>query len=77
VERETTGYYSAVDAASFSRHAYQYRPHRPHPPRLNGNLVLISRPDQQQGVQGRRKVRGATFIPWTDSGWKPWPAMNW
>ena len=64
MERETSGYYSAVDPASSSGTLYKYR--------LNGNLVPdIASRFQPQGVHGPSQVVDARSFRWTDSGWKP------
>jgi maltooligosyltrehalose trehalohydrolase len=64
MERETSGYYSAVDSASSPGTLYKYR--------LDGNLVPdIASRFQPQGVHGPSQVVDARSFRWTDSGWKP------
>ena len=64
MKRETTGYYSAVDAASSPGTLYKYR--------LDGNLVPdIASRFQPQGVHGPSEVVDGRSFRWTDSGWKP------
>src|SRR6202030_4790044 len=64
MERETSGYYSAVDPASSPGTLYKYR--------LDGNLVPdIASRFQPQGVHGPSQVVDGRSFHWTDSGWKP------
>jgi maltooligosyltrehalose trehalohydrolase len=68
MDRETTGYYSTVDAASSPGTLYKYR--------LDGNLVPdIASRFQPQGVHGPSEVVDGRSFRWTDSGWKP-PALH-
>ena len=68
MERESTGYYSAVDPASSSGTLYKFR--------LDGNLVPdIASRFQPQGVHGPSQVVDGRSFLWTDSGWKP-PALH-
>jgi maltooligosyltrehalose trehalohydrolase len=63
MERESTGYYSAVDPASTSGTLYKFR--------LDGNLVPdIASRFQPQGVHGPSQVVDGRSFRWTDSGWK-------
>ena len=63
MERESTGYYSAVDPASSSGTLYKFR--------LDGNLVPdIASRFQPQGVHGPSRVVDGRSFRWTDSGWK-------
>ncbi len=68
MERETTGYYSAIDPASSSGTLYKYR--------LDDDLVPdIASRFQPQGVHGPSQVVDGRSFRWTDSGWKP-PALH-
>jgi maltooligosyltrehalose trehalohydrolase len=64
MEREASGYHSAIDPAASPGTLYKYR--------LDNNLVpdLASR-FQPQGVHGPSQVVDGHSFRWTDSGWKP------
>ena len=64
MEREASGYYSAIDPAASAGTLYKYR--------LDGHLVpdLASR-FQPQGVHGPSQVVDGHSFGWTDSEWKP------
>jgi maltooligosyltrehalose trehalohydrolase len=64
MEREASGYYSAIDPAASPGTLYKYR--------LDSNLVpdLASR-FQPQGVHGPSEVVDGHSFRWTDAGWKP------
>src|ERR1700730_2736350 len=68
MEREATGYYSAIDSLSSPGTLYKYR--------LDGVLVpdLASR-FQPLGVHGPSQVIDGHSFLWTDSGWKA-PALH-
>jgi maltooligosyltrehalose trehalohydrolase len=68
MEREATGYYSAIDSLSSPGTLYKYR--------LDGVLVpdLASR-FQPLGVHGPSQVVDGHSFLWTDSGWKA-PALH-
>jgi maltooligosyltrehalose trehalohydrolase len=64
MEREASGYYSAVDSGASPGTLYKYR--------LDGNLVPdIASRFQPMGVHGPSQVVDAGSFRWTDSGWKP------
>jgi maltooligosyltrehalose trehalohydrolase len=68
MERETTGYYSAIDPASAPGTLYKYR--------LDDNLVPdIASRFQPRGVHGASQVVDGRSFHWTDAGWKP-PALH-
>jgi maltooligosyltrehalose trehalohydrolase len=68
MERDTTGYYSALDAGSSPGTLYKYR--------LDGQLVPdIASRFQPQGVHGPSQVMDGRAFPWTDSAWKR-PALH-
>src|ERR1700722_7187084 len=68
MERETTGYYSAIDPASAPGTLYKYR--------LDDNLVPdIASRFQPRGVHGPSQVVDGRSFHWTDAGWKP-PALH-
>jgi maltooligosyltrehalose trehalohydrolase len=64
MEREASGYYSAIDPAASPGTLYKYR--------LDNNVVpdLASR-FQPQGVHGPSQVVDGHSFGWTDSEWKP------
>jgi len=63
LEREATGYYSAIDAAASPGTLYKYR--------LDGNLFPdIASRFQPQGVHGPSQVVDGHTFHWTDSEWK-------
>ncbi len=64
MEREPSGYYSAIDSASRPGTLYKYR--------LDGNLVPdIASRFQPKGVHGPSQVVDGRSFRWTDSRWKP------
>ncbi len=68
LEREGSGYYGILDAASSPGTLYKYR--------LDDNLVPdIASRFQPQGVHGPSQVIDGRSFRWTDSGWKP-PALH-